>query len=64
MKTHCTTNRSRVPWRSSEGIKGGVTTVGSRERTRPGILVCVCCRQSSVRGCALFIDLFNLLLKC
>ncbi len=44
----------RVPRRSSEGIKGGVTTVEG-ERTRPGLLVCVLCAAVVREGLPLFI---------
>ncbi len=38
---------------------------GRRERTRPGFLVCVCVRQSSVRGCHFsFVFLYFIIKMC
>ncbi len=48
MNDTCATHWSRVPQRSSARIKGGMTTVERRERTRPGLQFVF---QSSVRGC-------------
>ncbi len=64
MSDTCATHRSRVPRRSSGRIKGGATTV--EDERGPGLdLICVCVRQSSVRGCRftfVFVDLFIKLL--
>ncbi len=55
MNDTCATHRSRVPRRSSGRNKRRSDNSGRRERTRPGILVCVLCAAVDREGLPLFI---------
>ncbi len=54
MSDTCTTHRSRVPWRSSGRIKRRSDDSARRERTRPGLLVCVLCAAVVREGLPLY----------
>ncbi len=55
MNDTCATHRSRVPRRSFGRNKRRSDDSGRRERTRPGILVCVLCAAVVREGLPLFI---------
>ncbi len=54
MNDTCATHRSRVPRRSFGRNKRRSDDSGRRERTRPGILVCVLCAAVVREGLLLF----------